>query len=539
VSVPAPEPESTPPSPNAITRLGFEGGGGKGIVYLGAIEALQGLRILEPDIPPADRQLRGVSGSSAGAITAFLLALGYSSQELAQTLRSPATFNAFYDGPDPNRLRHVNRDRFREGTSVMFGKPGPRTERRPLRRPHREFTQTEQQEFRKAVADFPFSLIPGVMTGAAVAATATAGLAALGGGGVLPERVGGVDLGPYTPESPAFLAAPAALAGVSQLLVWLVKQAPQSQLKTMAEKKPFLKALVDVVTASDSAYESYLYNLLFDRGVFPGFRMREFLRDRLVEKLAKQPGAPDIETLKLRADTMNFADFAQITGTDLVVTGVNLTTARPGIFSAERVLGQPGTPSFPVIDAICISSCFPMAFKPVLVTNCANVDDGFWVDGGLLNNLPIHAFDKTADSPLNNEVLAVRLEDVGPRKPDPNDKAAVERFAKEAKDAALKAAEGFVSTPAFFEILGDQLGGLAGSLFFPQEEGQIRSEAERDQTVSLNTHDLETLEFAPKIERSGPLVRDAFASIFQYFRKVPTSEHTTGLDQLIAKLSVK
>ena len=58
--------------------LTFQGGGPKGIAYLGALEALeeQGALI----------ELKGVAGTSAGAITATLLALGYTSKEMYTTL---------------------------------------------------------------------------------------------------------------------------------------------------------------------------------------------------------------------------------------------------------------------------------------------------------------------------------------------------------------------------------------------------------------------------------------------------------------------
>ncbi|MBK6409961.1 MAG: patatin-like phospholipase family protein [Flavobacteriales bacterium] len=91
--------------PNDIEYLCFEGGGGKGLVYLGALRALEeaftgpvtsGPAVLVPVAPelpyyqpPPDtkplfgivssanvRKLKGVSGSSAGTITAFMVALG-------------------------------------------------------------------------------------------------------------------------------------------------------------------------------------------------------------------------------------------------------------------------------------------------------------------------------------------------------------------------------------------------------------------------------------------------------------------------------
>lgn len=69
-------------------NLVFEGGGIKGIAYAGAISVLEQKNIM-PDI-------RRVAGTSAGAITATLLALGASGAEIEQILHD-TQFSAFED----------------------------------------------------------------------------------------------------------------------------------------------------------------------------------------------------------------------------------------------------------------------------------------------------------------------------------------------------------------------------------------------------------------------------------------------------------
>ena len=64
----------------------FEGGGVKGIAYAGAIAVLEDKEIL-PDI-------RRVAGTSAGAITAALLALGASSQSVRKIVGGTHLNNA-------------------------------------------------------------------------------------------------------------------------------------------------------------------------------------------------------------------------------------------------------------------------------------------------------------------------------------------------------------------------------------------------------------------------------------------------------------
>jgi NTE family protein len=65
----------------AIDRLVFQGGGIKGIAYLGAIEVLFSRFV--------DRaKIKATCGSSAGGIMAFLIALGFSHAEMTQELQS-------------------------------------------------------------------------------------------------------------------------------------------------------------------------------------------------------------------------------------------------------------------------------------------------------------------------------------------------------------------------------------------------------------------------------------------------------------------
>ncbi len=75
-----------------ITHVVFEGAGIKGLAYAGAIAGLeQGGRM---------KEVRHVAGTSAGAITALLVALDYRSDEVLQIV-SDTRFEAFNDGGFP------------------------------------------------------------------------------------------------------------------------------------------------------------------------------------------------------------------------------------------------------------------------------------------------------------------------------------------------------------------------------------------------------------------------------------------------------
>jgi NTE family protein len=69
-------------------NLVFEGGGVKGIAYVGALEALERRRVLEG--------IERIGGTSAGAINAVLLATGHTLEETLGIL-SKLDFNAFLD----------------------------------------------------------------------------------------------------------------------------------------------------------------------------------------------------------------------------------------------------------------------------------------------------------------------------------------------------------------------------------------------------------------------------------------------------------
>ncbi len=81
-----------------IKYLSFEGGGGKGNAYAGAILALQHLKVLQFYNNSLVGQIKEISGSSAGAITALLLGSGYSFTEIMAEL-TKGTFINFFDAP--------------------------------------------------------------------------------------------------------------------------------------------------------------------------------------------------------------------------------------------------------------------------------------------------------------------------------------------------------------------------------------------------------------------------------------------------------
>lgn len=75
----------------------FEGGGVKGIALVGALQAFE----------EADFQWQNVAGTSAGAITATLVAVGYSAAELKDVMDTRVDFRALMDTANVGKLPFV------------------------------------------------------------------------------------------------------------------------------------------------------------------------------------------------------------------------------------------------------------------------------------------------------------------------------------------------------------------------------------------------------------------------------------------------
>jgi hypothetical protein len=134
--------------------------------------------------------------------------------------------------------------------------------------------------------------------------------------------------------------------------------------------------------------------------------------------------------------------------------------------------------------------------------------DGYWFDGGVLDNLPLHAFDEFNDNPNRNavpglsilhpKVLGLRLTPGFPKKllpptpPTPLDQP-------------------------FFSTLKTYLNDVLDTLLTPAEEGQIRTPEERSQLIELFTGDLSTAEFTPPQSKSDWPVKNAKEVVAKYF----------------------
>jgi len=416
--------------PRDVNYLAFEGGGGKGVTFLGVIQTLESHGILPIKISfdsSVENKVKGLAGASAGAITALFLCMGLKSTDIETELSQRAEFEAFLDKPLTNYNRSV------------IGDIATWDERK--------------------LSDDPIN--------------------------ILNLKVVKAYLTHYQE-----IAAPILF---SALGFGETKDPIARQLK----KYPI----------------GYFINLVRDRGIFPGFEVRKYFESRINKFITsiKDKYEPKSDYAKnligrfgLSYKTFTFGILEDITNVKLAFTGTNVTSRQLEYFSSDY------TPNFPVGEAVAISMNLPILFKPVTVHYNVHLNDvngrkryrGEWVDGGLLNNLPMHYFDDlealTArkrgipqpdySKPLNRNMLAFRL--------TPPVKERPERT---------------------LNILRSYLEDLVETILSPSEKGQIRTKEEMDQTIDLDTGELETTEFAPGPEKSSKPIADARQTLERYF----------------------
>lgn len=96
-------------------------------------------------------------------------------------------------------------------------------------------------------------------------------------------------------------------------------------------------------------------------------------------------------------ENMTFMDVAKSFGVNLYMSATNLNTEKNKIFCVED------TPNENVFRALHASICIPFLFKPV------EIDNEFYVDGGMTNNFPINLFHDVPDENILGLALCGEL----------------------------------------------------------------------------------------------------------------------------------
>lgn len=373
-----------------VKYLAFEGGGGKGAAYLGALGALGPENIGRLNWVPQKvtkrrvldaSKIKGVSGASAGAITALLVSCGYTINEIEGFVIASGRKGVFYDAATPLMVPIIE--------------------------------LTRQLARRDSCS--PTQIFEHGLTAAIVSALA---------------EVGG--------------------------------------LRDMLEEKAQGKQPLEMIASKDD-FAGYLFNLFEDNGLMSGCKARATFDELIAFKTRnKRTGE--------RIYGATFEQHYEYHEVKLVVSGTNIETGETRLFSVDE------TPEFRVADAVRISMSFPFVFKPVVIPE--GKYKGTWIDGGLLNNIPIHAFDPPPGGIINDHVLGIRLEITESRK--------------------------ITDVASFF-------GAVLGTAFGAGEALQIRTQKEVDQSLIIDTGGLDTLDFDPERSVLQKAVSNGAKEVMFYF----------------------
>ncbi len=350
-------------SKDDVKFLVFEGGGGKGLIYLSPLQALEELDILSyntvnvngKDVYRLDsKKIHGVAGTSVGGLTALLVAAGFTPEEIFTVLTGDLDekiLDSVEFGKIPtvhtlDNPRHIISDRPIDKDRMLFDK-------------YWETFKHSKKTLRSLVK--------------------------------LPVKA-------FKEFNMGFF---------SGLIKWyidyesrkVVTKEPKHEIFGVIHdiaKTKTTKSAIDIVLENSA---DSMYSLKYDFGLF----LSESLRDAVDEFIEFKSGIKNC----------TFEQFYNTFKIDLVLTAFDVSTNEVYYFRNDK-----RWKNLCVVDALRMSVSIPMVFKPVVMKiegdKIVTVTDeissaNYIVDGGLGNNFPIHVFDKEDSDYLNPHVLGFRL----------------------------------------------------------------------------------------------------------------------------------
>jgi len=435
-----------------IENLVFQGGGVKGYAYLGALGVLL-------DGEATSRmtlaQIKRVAGASAGAITSFLLAIGYSFKELQQSMAELNFLDLLDDEPTTEPDFKIK--------DVVFA----------LLKVVKAFSN--DSSFKK-VDIFVYVIYEYIKyklkqklgrspTQAEVTHEAT----------------------DWLQKTKDFFAAHAApikdylgeiLGNIWPTVLTLVLKALKSIITNLASIRftAIEAKLQSTLKFSDSQLASFITGVFFtvdylikNKGLFSGDALLNWLKAQLKEK-----GLPE---------TLTFSKLEEYEGTkELYIVALNLSKGHSEIFSAKT------TPSVAIVDAVRVSLSIPFFFKSYVI-NHSLLKKYVYADGGTLDNYPVNIFDTSHDQTnsffyipehlkqFNKRTLGLRLvNDAG--------KAYYEKGETSSSKVELEETSDLVSY-AF----------ALGYAIFEKQESDHRQSNDQPRTIYISTKEVSTVDF--------------------------------------------
>ncbi len=256
--------------------------------------------------------------------------------------------------------------------------------------------------------------------------------------------------------------------------------------------------LSSVAFGSSDNCSGFFSNLIGERGLFVGIKARSYFASLIEKYLYPALESEEYPLPETPPGELSFRQFYDLTGVDLVLTGTNITRHSTLYFSVYH------TPDFPVVEAVQISMTLPGAFKLVYVDTDVRAGDraqrlryqGLFIDGGMLNNYPIHAFDHiertgapTLDAGFLSNITYRGLIGDYPIAGDPKLRQAdcdcVLGMRLQNKPYVLDPIDVDDVYPEDKGVLLGFLKNMFGTLMYGSEEGQIRSVGDEERTVEL------------------------------------------------------
>lgn len=452
----------TPPEGNGNGNEGGLGENQAPAIQLPVVNVTGHFSLIQLSIPPHLRKIKGISGSSAGAITAFMLSLGMSSEDIRSEMdRTDVTAQNVpnYRGPISVFEQLVDEKPTNEYKRIVDGKVG--------------VGRFDNIVDRRAVVINGFITLLNILQ-------------------------------PWTWGPTTF--SKSVLCGAMEDL--------------FGDGSPF--GLSSVAFGSNENCSGFFGNLIGERGLFVGLKARSYFASLIEKYLFPALESEEYPLPETPPGELTFRQFYDLTGVDLVLTGTNITRHSTLYFSVYH------TPDFPVAEAVQISMTLPVAFKPVYVDTDVRAGDraqrlryqGLFVDGGMLNNYPIHAFDNIVRTGVPN-VEAAFLSDITyrglkgyfPIACDPRLRLAdcdcVLGMRLQEKPASLDPVQLENVYPKDKGVLTDFVKDLFGTLMYGSEEGQIRSKSDEERSVEFYATVYEDESFFAELKHELRLDRNA------------------------------
>jgi len=379
--------------------LALQGGGAKGIVHIGGVTAITDL----------DFEIRGVSGTSAGAIVAALLAAGYSPQEL---------FNLDSEG---NLFQSLPTELGVSKPTDLFPKWGWRTLwllrwiQRLFKRTKDPKPQTIQQQGKqKGKQSQPKS--PANKSGALKRASNWV-IETVKGSFIATCRF--LVKGWATVKVWALPTVIAVIiAGLAYLVSPKLKEMDRVTLTVIASAPLFVILII------------YLIARQFIAGITNVNKVRKFINAALSQKLEAANEKVGV----------TFRDLHRAKKPPLKIVATNVYAESLELFCLDR------TPDVAIADAVAASICLPVIFKPYglqfdrIIGGIRTPVDSVFQDGGLVSNLPAWPFDVERAQARDIATVAVSIGEPPVATPKPWLSALVGTLVNGSKEVHTRAA---------------------------------------------------------------------------------------------------